>query len=863
MGAFMYLYMFKRNSSVSSACTPTTSLIIILIAILSYLTRTLSALDDDIFALSDNLIEESNKITLPFEDGVVVLDVPQDALNLPKDETASADSRRRTPAPKRRRGQHLQRAQTSMRPNTMAYSPSGRQSEWHPMYRMRKRNRKRNTMKHQADSGRTSFPNNNKKQRLMESMKPEDQMTLLIPTISQSESSIRVNSINEQLPSNRMSRTGVANNLLSPVFVPIDLRGNHLLSNEVLEQILAEVIPKIEAEDRQKRGRVADDRPYLRMMTAQLVSSVRPNGQYNSAPADGLLTQQSGYSGQAPRSPVQSIPRPQSRQPQQKFNPAPQPQPMQQQQQQQEEPEQQYQDPEPFQQDEEPIVQQKEEQEPEPQEEEQEPIQEQEPEQLPVPQQQVQEQEPEPYQPPPPAPRPQPPTKGFRPPAPPAPRPPVKGFNPPPPAPRPAPAKGRPAPPPPPPPIPPPVKGPPPRPPPPAKGYNPPPPAPRPVPRPAPRPAPVKGFNPPPPAPRPQSPAKGRPAPPPPPRPAPRPAAVKGIPPPPPPPAPPAVKGRPQPVYQRPSPVPAPVKGPPPPPPPPPPQQQEYDEPEPQQPAKGRPAPQQQPRKSASSPAALQSLSPLRTTTLLYDEKATYATASPLRGSPRGYDDPNADIGFDDESAAFSEEDMPSKMTLDDDSDYAASPATALRFRASNSSMSRIRDNQSHTVAPIRNLPLSPANRARTTNTVRNDDGNMVNSEPAFETTVRPRSRWFSGNSIYADGSVRKYDKSDRLRRNNRNSRYPADSRGELSDIGVDKKNMLSDSTVSVEYAESNESVVTSDPWSADAMEAVSSSTHKSITRSNSSSPVEHMTFYDFISLPESPLSRQPGRKTT
>lgn len=209
---------------------------------------------------------------------------------------------------------------------------------------------------------------------------------------------------------------------------------------------------------------------------------------------------------------------------------------------------------------------------------------------------------------------------------------------------------------------------------------------------------------------------------------------------------------------------------------------------------------QQQQRKSASSPAALQS--PV-VTTLLYDYRATFTTPSPLTATSRSYDDPNADIGFDDESAAFSEEDMPSKMPLDDDSDYAASLVPSSRLMAVNSS----HEDRPHTVAPIRNLPLSPANRARSSG---RDDGRSGRNASPYETTVAPRAHWSSSNSIVSSGSERKKNVDYGIRlRNRMNGRQAGDLGGQSSNVSNDKKRRDSDDDetgdVSVEYADGDD----------------------------------------------------------
>lgn len=250
---------------------------------------------------------------------------------------------------------------------------------------------------------------------------------------------------------------------------------------------------------------------------------------------------------------------------------------------------------------------------------------------------------------------------------------------------------------------------------------------------------------------------------------------MKGYSPPPPPPQP-----RPAPVKGY-SPPPPPVKGPPPPPP---------------APVKGRPAPQprpqprpipQQPVKGYSS-AKLQS-PPVSTTTIVYDERATYtsplesSTPASLRVEEETPGQPNSDIGFDDESTAFSEDDMPSKMPLEEledvepvevgrevESNDNSAPSSHLnapirgRYTNSNYSASLTRDtyddnDKPRTVPPIRNLPLSPVNKLRKAQ--RDDDNGSsggssgrlstevedtetFDNQPVdgpFETTVAPSGR--------------------------------------------------------------------------------------------------------------------------
>ena len=146
-------------------------------------------------------------------------------------------------------------------------------------------------------------------------------------------------------------------------------------------------------------------------------------------------------------------------------------------------------------------------------------------------------------------------------------------------------------------------------------------------------------------------------------------------------------------------------------------------------PVKGRPTPTQAPLQEEEEPqfetkgqrqrqsaqritsGSLQSTPAVSTTTILYDERATYTSPASSTPSSRGFDDePNADIGFDDEGTAFSEDDMPSKMPLDDDSDY---PNANLKDNSTATTTNDEDDeyNKPRTVPPVRSLPLSPAIR--------------------------------------------------------------------------------------------------------------------------------------------------------
>lgn len=174
-----------------------------------------------------------------------------------------------------------------------------------------------------------------------------------------------------------------------------------------------------------------------------------------------------------------------------------------------------------------------------------------------------------------------------------------------------------------------------------------------------------------------------------------------------------------------------------------------YQEEEPQYEVKGQrpapPAPVKSPQRPQYTAAALQSTPSVSTTTILYDERATYTSPASSTPSSLSYDDqPNADIGFDDEGTAFSEEDMPSKMPLDDDSDY---PSANLKNSTTDDDDEY---NKPRTVPPVRSLPLSPANKARRAQSP-GDRDNIEDDAPnnaevevddsPFETTVAPVSR--------------------------------------------------------------------------------------------------------------------------
>ena len=176
---------------------------------------------------------------------------------------------------------------------------------------------------------------------------------------------------------------------------------------------------------------------------------------------------------------------------------------------------------------------------------------------------------------------------------------------------------------------------------------------------------------------------------------------------------------------RKPSPAPAPVKGRPAV------TQAPYQEEEPQYEVKGQrqtpAAPVKSSQRSQYTGAAIQATPSISTTTILYDERATYTSPASSTPSSRGFDDePNADIGFDDEGTAFSEEDMPSKMPLDDDADY--NPSANLNSNSSNYD-EEDEYNKPRTVPPVRSLPLSPANKARRA------QGDRDNNNPEDETT--------------------------------------------------------------------------------------------------------------------------------
>lgn len=100
------------------------------------------------------------------------------------------------------------------------------------------------------------------------------------------------------------------------------------------------------------------------------------------------------------------------------------------------------------------------------------------------------------------------------------------------------------------------------------------------------------------------------------------------------------------------------------------------------------------------------------TTTIFYDDSATYTAPEITTESGLSY----TDVGFDDDAASdeFRESDMPSKMPLDDGEDeYNQTPAPRL---ASNSLREELKP---RTVPPLRILPLSPANRARSSSPTR------------------------------------------------------------------------------------------------------------------------------------------------
>ena len=402
-----------------------------------------------------------SKITLPFNDGFVILDLPKNALRLPKSVTRKQGRLNSGNFAKQQSRLHSSVISALTGPGII---PNGGQSHWEPVvsgHQQDKRKRPWDAAVSQSLRSPSTAASGGRGGR--------ETMTLFIPTVAQTS---RVNSINEQLPSyqnrgpsqpsfsprpgmrgghqqNRQTSAGapsgqsVPNNLqeLAPLFVPIDSppnnknnqgsnADNNLIPNELLEQILAEVIPKIEAEDRSKSHATRQQTPYVQMV-AQVVPREKDEG-FPYLTGDTLQSQPSA-NGASANLVQKPRPFPNFRTTISKFKmnnyPAPAPVVQQQQQpevQQQQQPEvQQQQQPEVQQQQmEEPIVQQKE------------PMQYEEPEQ-----EQQQDYEPPAPSPPPavkgysPPPPPPPAVKGYSPPPAPKPQPPTKGYSPPPPPP--------------------------------------------------------------------------------------------------------------------------------------------------------------------------------------------------------------------------------------------------------------------------------------------------------------------------------------------------------------------------------------------------------------------------------------------
>ena len=117
-------------------------------------------------------------------------------------------------------------------------------------------------------------------------------------------------------------------------------------------------------------------------------------------------------------------------------------------------------------------------------------------------------------------------------------------------------------------------------------------------------------------------------------------------------------------------------------------------------PTKAQPSPQEERKKSR------QVVTTPTTTTALYDDSFSFTGPEVTTESGLSY----TDVGFDDDAASdeFRESDMPSKMPLDDGEDENQTPAPRL---TSNSLREELKP---RTVPPLRTLPLSPANRART-----------------------------------------------------------------------------------------------------------------------------------------------------
>lgn len=132
------------------------------------------------------------------------------------------------------------------------------------------------------------------------------------------------------------------------------------------------------------------------------------------------------------------------------------------------------------------------------------------------------------------------------------------------------------------------------------------------------------------------------------------------------------------------------------------------------------------------------------TTTLVYDDKATFTQASATTASPNGGQ--SARIFADDE---FSEHDMPREMTFDEmpddefngdsnpnsESDNPEVDTFARNPGPPSSSARLLSENEvpARTVAPFRSLPLSPANRARVLNDNNGEASTRSPTEAGFD----------------------------------------------------------------------------------------------------------------------------------
>ena len=256
-----------------------------------------------------------SKITLPFNDGFVILDLPKNALRLPKSVT-----RKQGRLNNNSRHQRLQSQLSNSLSSTPKIIADGAQSHWEPVFgKMKKKKLPWDALVAPSQTyGSTATG--------------RDTMTLFIPTVSHTN---RVNSINEQLPSyqNRPSfiprpttqqqsanvmqgqysqaagqqnKNNVPNvQELAPLFVPIDsppnrnLQGtdaDNIIPNELLEQILAEVIPKIEAEDRSKSHASRQTTPFVQMV-AQVAPRGKDEGFSYITMGEALQPQQSSNGG--------------------------------------------------------------------------------------------------------------------------------------------------------------------------------------------------------------------------------------------------------------------------------------------------------------------------------------------------------------------------------------------------------------------------------------------------------------------------------------------------------------------------------------------------------------------------------------